>query len=134
MDRVKVTQRYLNGLPRPTDMPDVPWIQWRVENVEELVRFLEDFEVDIRRVPGDQVIIRTPILNSEIQLSPGDCLVIVSGPAGLPRLGVVRAKESVPIREGDDLPTHKGTEFLRPNDDRVTHSLIIPDSAQRTRQ
>jgi len=137
MDRVKVNQRYLNKLPVPTDMPDVPWIQWRVENVEELVRFLEDFEVDIRRVPGDQVIIRTPVLNSDIQLSPGDCLVIVQqatpfGPR--PRLGVVRAERSVPIREGDDLPTHKGTEFLRPNNDRVTHSLIIPDSARRTRR
>ena len=78
MDRVKIDQRYLNRLPRPTDMPDVPWVQWRVENMEELDRFLEEFVVDIRRVSGDQVVIRTPELNSEIQLSPGDCLVRTS--------------------------------------------------------
>lgn len=133
MDRVEINQRYLNGLPRPTDMPNVPWIQWRVENVEELSRFLEDYTVDIRRVPGDQLVIRTPILNSEIQLSPGDCLVIVQE-GGRERLGVVRAKNSVPIREADGLKDHSGTEFLQPNDNRVTHSIITPETIRRSQR
>lgn len=140
MDRVKVSQRYLNSLPRPVDMPDVPWIQWRVENVTEMYRFLEDeivnkLDVQVRmvRVPGDQIVIQTAVLNSDIQVSPGDCLVIVQH-NGRPRLGVVRAKSSVPIREGDDLPTHTGKEFLQPNDDRVTHSIVNPGSKRPTRQ
>jgi hypothetical protein len=104
-------------------MPDVPWIQWRVENMEELDRFLEEFVVDIRRVPGDQVVIRTPELNSEIQLSPGDCLVMLPH-QGRWRLGVVRAPASVPIREADGIKDHNNKRFLDPADKRVTYGLI----------
>ena len=49
MDRPKVTQRYLNYLPVPDDMPALPWVQWRVENVDEIREFLEDFAVRIRK-------------------------------------------------------------------------------------
>ena len=140
MDRVKISQRYLNGLPRPTDMPDVPWIQWRVENVDEMYRFLEDeivnkFNVRLRmlRIPGDQILIQTAVLNSDLQISPGDCLVITEF-NGLPRLGVVRAKSSVPIREADGLKDHSGTEFLQPNDNRVTHSIITPETIRRSQR
>lgn len=106
MDRVKVDQRFLNRLPEPTDMPDVPWVQWRVENIEAIVRFLEDYEVRIRHIPEHQLLIQTRFTRGDIQLSPGDCLVIVTTEGGRERLGVVRAPESIVHREADGLKTH----------------------------
>ena len=101
MDRPdKVSQGFLNRLPRPSDMPDVPWIQWRVENLEEMARFLENYKVRMKTVPGDQLIIQTAWLRSDIQLSPGDCLVLMQN-EGRERLGVVRVPSSLQVREGD---------------------------------
>ena len=101
----KVTQRYLNELPRPDDMPGVPWVQWRVENMEELSRFLEDFMVRIKQIPGDQILIQGAFTKADIQLSPGDCLVLWPATAEHPseRLGVVRAPDSIVHREADGL-------------------------------
>ena len=101
-------------------MPDIPWVQWRVENAEEVHRFLEDYVTDIRRIPGDQLLIRTPFLNSDLQLSPGDCLVIHEH-AGRPRLGVVRAANSVPFREADGIKDHDNPEFMAPKDKIISH-------------
>jgi len=98
----KLTQGKLNRLEVPTDMPDIPWIQWRVENVEEMVRFLEDYEVRMQRIPGDQLLIQTRYTNGDIQLAPGDSLVVVEN-NGRPRLGVIRRPESVQVMEGDGL-------------------------------
>ncbi len=120
MERPKVTQGFLNRLEVPTDMPDVPWIQWRVENVEEMARFLEPYVVRIHRAPGDQLVIQTPIVNSEIQLSPGDCLVIAME-GGRERFGVVRARNSVPFREADGLKDHNNPLFMAPKDKVISH-------------
>jgi hypothetical protein len=69
-------ERPLNRLEVPSDMPDLPWVQWRVENIEELARFVEDnivnkFNVQARfvRIPGDQVLIQTAVLNSSRTIS-----------------------------------------------------------------
>ncbi len=103
MDRPdKVTQGFLNRLPCPTDMPDVPWIQWRVENVEEMARFLENFKVRMRPIPGDQLLIQTAFTRGDIQLSPGDCLALMQH-EGRQRLAVVRSPASLQVREGDGL-------------------------------
>lgn len=127
MDRPKVTQRLLNSLEVPTDMPDIPWVQWRVENVEEMYRFLEDeiankFNVQVRMVniPGHQVLIQTAVLGSDLQLSPGDCLVIANY-EGQPRLGVIRSAKSVPFREADGLRDHNNPEFMAPKDKIISH-------------
>jgi hypothetical protein len=127
MDRPKLTQGYLNRLAKPSDMPDLPWIQWRVENIEEMARFIEEqivnkFNAIVRcvNIPGNQLLIQTPIMNSDIQLSPGDCLVIHPH-MGRPRLGIVRARNSVPFREADGLKDHSNVVFLDPKDKVISH-------------
>jgi len=103
MDRPdKVTQGFLNRLPRPTDMPDVPWVQWRVENVEEMARFLEEYQVRMKRIPGDQLLIQTAYTRGDIQLAPGDCLCLMENEGRL-RLAVVRRPASLQVMEGDGL-------------------------------
>jgi hypothetical protein len=104
-DRPEITQLWLNRLPRPSDLPDVPWVQWRVENQEEMARFLEDFMVRMVRVPGDQLLIQGAFSKMDIQLSPGDLLVLWPATSERPneQLGVVRAPESVVHREADGL-------------------------------
>jgi len=133
MDRPKVTQGFLNRLETPTDMPDVPWIQWRVENVEEMYKFLQEqicdrYDVRARMLnaPGNQIVIQTAVLNSDLQLSPGDCLVIQEQPikgteGGRARLGIVRAKDSVPHREADGLKDHNNPLFMAPKDKEISH-------------
>ena len=110
--RDKVTQGFLNRLERPTDMPDVPWIQWRVENLEEMVRFLESFEVRMARIPGDQLLIQTRFTRGDIQLAPGDSLVLMEN-EGRKRLGVVRVPASLQTREGDGLSAHSNLDRLK---------------------
>lgn len=97
-----VDQKFLNRLPEPTDMPALPWVQWRVENIDDFHRFLEDFEVRMKRIPGDQLLIQGAWAHWSIQLSPGDCLVLWPASAERPReqLGVIRVPESVRFREG----------------------------------
>ena len=129
MERPKVTQRFLNNLEAPADMPALPWVQWRVENIEEVARFVEDeivnrFNVRARfvRIPGDQLLIQTAVVNSDLQLSPGDCLVIhFDEVRQVPRLGVIRAKNSVPFREADGLKDHNNPEFMAPKDNIISH-------------
>ncbi len=133
MDPPKVNQRFLNSLAKPVDMPEgVPWVQWRVENVEEMYRFLEDeiankFDVQVRMVniPGHQVLIQTTVLTGDLQISPGDCLVVAfDEQRQVPRLGVVRAKESVAFREADGLRDHDNKRFLDPQDGKITHGIL----------
>ena len=127
MDRVKINQGYLNRIETPVDMPNVPWVQWRVENLEEFSRFIEDnivnalgVRVRVSRVPGDQLVLQTVVLKSDLQLSPGDCLVIHEH-NGRPRLGVVRARTSVPVREADGLKDHNNPLFNAPKDKIISH-------------
>ena len=108
-------------------MPAVPWVQWRVENIQEMARFIEDeivnrldVRVRVSHVPGDQLVIQTPVFNSDLQLSPGDCLVVHEH-AGRPRLGVVRARESVAIREADGLKDHNNPLYLDPREGKISH-------------
>lgn len=110
--RDKVTQAFLNRLERPTDMPDVPWVQWRVENLDEMVRFLEDFEVRIATIPGDQLLIQTRWLRGDIQLAPGDSLVLMEY-SDRKQLGVIRVPASLQTREGDNLPDHSNMGRLK---------------------
>ena len=129
MERPKVDQRLLNRLDLPSDMPDLPWVQWRVENVEEMCRFLEDeiankFNVQVRMVniPGHQVLIQTAVLTADLQLSPGGCLVIHFDEARqVPRLGVIRSRNSVPFREADGLKDHENPEFMATKDKIISH-------------
>lgn len=120
--RDKVTQAFLNRLERPTDMPDVPWIQWKVENVEEMLRFLEPYEVRMVAIPGDQLLIQTRWTCGDIQLAPGDSLVVMEY-EGVSRLGVVRVPESLQTREGDNLPDHSNLGRLKQffRKDRLLH-------------
>lgn len=127
-ERPQITQGFLNKLETPGDMPSgFPWVQYRVENFEEMARFLEDeiankFGVPIRMVPipGHQVLIQTAVIGADLQLSPGDCL-IVHPDMGRPRLGVVRAKNSVAHREADGLRDHDNPEFMNPRDKEISH-------------
>lgn len=126
-DRPFVSQRYLNRLALPDDMPDVPWVQWRVENLEEMADFIEKnistplgVNVRVHHVPGCQLVLQTEVFNSDIQLSPGDCLVIHQH-NGRPRLGVVRARESVPFREADGIKDHDNPIFMDPKDKVISH-------------
>lgn len=120
--RDKVSQAFLNRLERPTDMPDVPWVQWRVENLEEMMRFLENFEVRVGRIPGDQLLIQTRWTRADIQLAPGDSLVLMEN-EGRQRLGVVRVPESLQTMEGDGLPDHSNMDRLKKfyNKPRLVH-------------
>lgn len=104
-ERPKVTQRYLNRLSEPTDLPNVPSVQWRVENMEEVARFLEEFEVRMRPAPGDQLLVQG-LGGMNLQLSPGDVLVLHEK-EGRAQLGVIRVPESVAHREGELLPGQK---------------------------
>lgn len=113
MEIIKVDQPFLNRLELPSDMPDLPWIQWRVENIEEMVRFLEDFEIRMHLALGNALLIQGHgKLN--LQLSPGDCLVLWPATAERPRekLGVIRVPGSVQHREADGLKTHSNVKNI----------------------
>lgn len=114
MDRPdKVSQKFLNRLPLPTDMPNVPWIQWRVENLEEMDKFLDEYKVRMRSIPGDQLLIQSAFTRADIQLSPGDCLLLLDH-EGRKQLGVVRVPASLQVREGDGLrKEHSNMQRLR---------------------
>lgn len=101
-DRKKVVSLRGRGvaaaIPLPRDMPKVDaYVQWRVENQEEMARFLEPFMVRIKPIPGDQLLIQAAMTGSDIQLSPGDVLVLQGD-----QLGVVRIPESAKYRESED--------------------------------
>lgn len=128
MEQPNVNQGYLNRLEKPTDMPKVPWVQWRVENIDELAEWIErhvatPFNVPVRFLPalGHQIVLQTDIVNSDLQLSPGDCLVLHEH-NGRPRLGIVRARNSVPFREADGLRDHNNKRFMDPRDKKISHS------------
>ena len=101
-DRKKVVPLRGRGvaaaIPLPRDLPQVDsYVQWRVENQEEVARFLEDYMVRIKPIPGDQLLIQGAITGTDLQVSPGDVLVLNKG-----QLGVVRIPESAKFRESDD--------------------------------
>ncbi|KPK74211.1 MAG: hypothetical protein AMJ84_00015 [Acidithiobacillales bacterium SM23_46] len=89
----------------PRDLPSgIPWVQWRVENEDEIARFLEGFEVRMRPAPGNQLLIQGRYHRWSLQLSPGDCLVLQPASAEYPRerLGLVRVPESAKFRESEN--------------------------------
>lgn len=88
----------------PSNLPaGLKYIQWRVENHEDLAVFLEPFVCRIRRVLGDQMVVIFPGGGS-LQLSPGDCLVIMpEGPEGNERLGVLHAASTLAYRNVETL-------------------------------
>ena len=86
------------SIPLPRDLPKVDaYVQWRVENQEEVARFLEPFMVRLSPIPGDQLLIQGAITGMDLQVSPGDVLILQNG-----RLGGVRIPESAKFRESDD--------------------------------
>lgn len=85
-------------IPLPRDLPQVDaFVQWRVENQEEVARFLEDFMVRIKPIPGDQLLIQSAFTKMDLQVSPGDVLILNNG-----QLGIVRIPESAKYRESDN--------------------------------
>lgn len=93
-------------IPLPRDLPKVDaYIQWRVENQEEFARFLEPFMVRIKPIPGDQLLIQGAMTGMDIQVSPGDVLILHNN-----QLGVVRIPESAKFRESDDSDDFKKGE------------------------
>ena len=92
-------------IERLTDLPKgLKYIQWRVENIDELAVFLEPFVCRIRRILGDQIIVIFPG-GGNLQLSPGDCLVVQPRASELQsdKLGVIHAKTTPAYRETETL-------------------------------
>lgn len=86
------------SIPMPRDLPKVDsYVQWRVENEEEVARFLEPFMCRMKAIPGNQLLIQGAFTGMEIQVSPGDVLCLKDG-----QLGLVRIPESKKYRESDD--------------------------------
>ena len=109
-DRKKVVSLRGRGvaaaIPLPRDLPKADsYVQWRVENQEEFARFLEPFMCRIKPIPGDQLLVQGAITGMDIQVSPGDVLILKDG-----RLGVVRIPESEKYRESDDSDDFKKGE------------------------
>ena len=64
----------------PRDLPKVDsYVQWRVENEEEVARFLEPFMCRMKAIPGHQLLIQGAFTGMEIQVSPGDVLCLKDG-------------------------------------------------------
>lgn len=94
------------SIPLPRDLPKVDaYVQWRVENQEEVARFLEDFMVRVKPIPGDQLLIQGAITGMDLQVSPGDVIVLNDN-----QLGVVRIPESAKYRESDNSDDFKKGE------------------------
>jgi hypothetical protein len=94
------------SIPLPRDLPQVDaYVQWRVENQEEVARFLEEFMVRIKPIPGDQLLIQGAITGADLQVSPGDVIVLNGN-----QLGIVRIPESEKYRESDDSDDFKKGE------------------------
>jgi len=80
-------------IEKPTDLPaGHKYIQWRVENIDELAVFLEPFVCRLRKILGDQILVIFPGGGS-LQLSPGDCLIVIprQTETQTDKLGVVHA-------------------------------------------
>lgn len=107
------------GIAAPRDLPPgCPYVQWRVENQEEVARFLEDFMVRIKPIPGDQLLIQGAFTGADIQVSPGDVLVMHND-----QIGVVRVPESAKYRESDNPDDFKKGEagYIAPTLDDALH-------------
>jgi hypothetical protein len=94
-----------SGIDDPVDLPKGwRWIQWRVENDGELVEFLEGFDVRMRRAPGDHMLVQARHTGLNLQLSPGDCLVIKPATDSEPeQLGLIHSKNAIHHRESETL-------------------------------
>lgn len=87
---------------------DVPkgWkaIQWVVENADDLAIFLEDYDVRMRRIPGHGMLIQGRTTGMNLQLMPGDALVIrpALDDSG-EQLGVIYSANAIEHRESETL-------------------------------
>jgi len=91
-------------IAKPTDLPKgLAYVQWRVENADELAVFLEPFVCRLRRILGDQMTVIFPG-GSSLQLSPGDCLVVLPRTSAVQydKLGVIHAKTTPAYRETEE--------------------------------
>jgi len=91
-------------IEKPTDLPKgAHYVQWRVENADELAIFLEPFVCRLRRIIGDQMLVIFPG-GSNLQLSPGDVLLVLPRTKRNPidKLGVIHAKTTPALRESED--------------------------------
>jgi len=87
------------------DLPSgIKYIQWRVENIDDVARFLEPFVCRLRKILGDQIIVIFPG-GGNLQLSPGDCLVVIpkESETQTDKLGVIHAKTTPAYREIETL-------------------------------
>jgi len=106
-----VTQTVRRGKAAQIDPIDVPkgwkYVQWKVENPDELAVFLEPFVVRMRRAPGDHMLIQSPG-GMNLQLSPGDCLVIKPATIDCPneQLGVIHSPMAKHHRESESIILH----------------------------
>ena len=93
------------GIDAPVDLP-AGWryVQWRVENIGELQRFLEDFDVRLRPAPGDHMLVQGKYTGMDLQLSPGDCLIIkpAEDDSG-EQIGMIHSKNAIHHRESETL-------------------------------
>jgi len=93
------------GIDAPVDLPKGwRWIQWRIENADELAVFLEGYDVRMRRAPGDHMLIQARHTGMNLQLSPGDCLVIKPADDDTgEQLGMIHSRNAIQYRESETL-------------------------------
>lgn len=94
-----------NGNTGKVEIPNGwKYIQWRVENADELAIFLEDYDVRMRRMPGDGMLVQGRLNGMNLQLMPGDCLVIrpAQDDSG-EQLGVIHSAKAREFRESETL-------------------------------
>ena len=89
----------------PVDLPaGWKYIQWRVENAEDLAIFLEEWDVRMRRAPGDHMLVQGRYTGLSLQLSPGDILIIKPATDSWPeQRGMIHSKNAIHHRESETL-------------------------------
>ena len=84
--------------------PGWRYVQWLVENAEEMVEFLEPYDVRLRGIPGHGVLVQGRLTGMNLQLMPGDCLVIRPATNGnSEQLGVIYSANAKEYRESETL-------------------------------
>ena len=80
------------------------YVQWLVENPDELAVFLEPYDVRMRRIPGNGMLVQARHTGMNLQLMPGDCLVIrpATDDSG-EQLGVIYSPMAKEHRESETL-------------------------------
>lgn len=68
----------------PKKLADLPNVQWRVDNWDEIQDFLKDFEA--RCVPDGELLLLQAWGGLSTYLNPGDCLVLRGDSLGIIRV------------------------------------------------